>query len=278
MDKKIVISALSVLSLSVCVFAHAESLENNQGSLYSRRAPETKKGTIVFQGINKEPRVQAPAVVKEKELSNLQQQARAYRVEGYAAQNIGDIATALSFYQKAVELDPAYAAVYNDLGVISESQDDPESARDYYLKAVSLDPYFASAYTNLALYYEEVRDLQQAAYYWSKRIECGDPGDSWTQKAAKRLEDIRLVLGTKTDISKEKQVIGLLDEVKNQRINYTKPEKTPSEVCFDKAKEHYKKKDYASAIKEALDAAQLDPANKDIDKFIDEVRTKALSQ
>jgi len=131
---------------------------------------------------------------KQPELSSLQQQARLYRLEGIKFQDAGDLDSALKLYQKAVELDPAYPDVYNDLGIIYEAKMQPERAEESYLQALKLNPAFLGAYTNLALLYESQRKLDKAAYYWKKRVEFGDPSDPWTLKAKQRLEDVRLAL------------------------------------------------------------------------------------
>jgi len=131
---------------------------------------------------------------KNDELTTLQQQARLYRIEGVKSQDSGDLDSALKMYQKAVELDPVYQVVYNDLGVIYEAQEAYDRAEESYLQAIKLDPSFLSAYTNLALLYENERELDKALYYWKKRAELGDPDDPWTIKAKQRFEDVHLVL------------------------------------------------------------------------------------
>lgn len=278
MNRKIIFTIILTLVSASGLFAQEQAAQEfNRGYLECRKAPEAKNGTVILQR-NTAPRAPVSAKAAQENLSELQRQARLYRLEGFQAQSMGDSDKAMNFYQKAMILDPGYAVVYNDLGVMCEGKGDLEAAKDFYLRAVSIDPYFSSAYTNLALFSERARDLNSAAYYWNKRIENGIAGEAWTEKAKTRLEDIRLVLSTNVDNLKEEQVIGLLEDVKNQRKNYKKRQLTPSEERFEKAKERHEKKDYAQAIKYALDASQLDPANKEIDIFIDEVRTEALSQ
>jgi Tfp pilus assembly protein PilF len=47
---------------------------------------------------------------------------------------------ALYRWQRAVELDPTYAAAWNNLAIAYEHEGDFEQARQAYEKAVSLDP------------------------------------------------------------------------------------------------------------------------------------------
>ncbi len=210
--------------------------------------------------------------------SSLQEQARNYRSQGVEFQRSGDIDAAMSLYQKAIELDPAYAVAYNDLGIIYEIKGSLERAQESYLKSIKIDPQYLSAYSNLALLYENKRDLDKAALYWQKRAELGSPDDPWTQKARQRLEDIRLVLRGGAGKYKEQEIIRLIDEVGNQKIILRQSNQALADKCFEKAKQNYLKQNYAAAIKEALDAQQLDPANKDIEAFIEKVQLRALSR
>ncbi|MFA5145449.1 MAG: tetratricopeptide repeat protein [Candidatus Omnitrophota bacterium] len=217
---------------------------------------------------------------EERDLSRLQKEARLYRAQGLELQHLGNIDDAFTLYQKAVELDPSYAIAFNDLGVIYEARGALEQAEECYLKAINIEPDYMSAYTNLALLYENKRDLGKAAVYWQKRAELGLPNDPWTQKAEKRLEDIKLTLSNdpSTGNAQEREVIELLRDVATQKSAARQDDKGLSRNHFDKAKRSYLKGDYATAIKEALDAQQLDPSNRQIEDFIDKTRTRALSK
>lgn len=216
---------------------------------------------------------------KKEELTALEEQARSYRQEGTKAQDIGDLDTAMKLYQKAVEVDPAYAVAYNDLGVIYEAKKMPDRAEESYLKAIKIDPYYLSTYTNLALFYEEKRGLSKAAYCWKKRAELGDFDDPWTQKARQRLEDIRLSLSPRpAKESREQDVLKLMKDVANEKYILRHDDKMLARKRFMKAKDSYAKSDYATAIKEALDAQYLDPDNKDISEFIEKTQHRALSR
>lgn len=219
-----------------------------------------------------------PSAQEEKSLSDLQKQARIYRSEGFELQNAGDIDAAMGLYQKALAIDPMYAAVYNDLGVIYEAKDILEKAELYYLTASKLDPNFLSVYSNLALLYESKRELEKAAYYWKKRADQGALDDPWAKKARKRLEDIKLVLSDSPigEFDEESQDISKEEAIQNALVMHDA--QANSRRSFQKAKASYKRRDYASALKEALNAQQLDPANKDIEKFIEKVQLQALTK
>jgi len=54
--------------------------------------------------------------------------------------NTGETELAKKHLERAVELDPTYAAAWNDLGIAFEQQGKFDEARKAYEKAVALDP------------------------------------------------------------------------------------------------------------------------------------------
>lgn len=212
------------------------------------------------------------------DLTEIQKQSRLYRNQGFQYQSAGDFERALSFYQKASQLDPAYAVVYNDLGVVYESKGLPEKAEDSYLKAVHIDPYYLSAYSNLAFLAENKGDFEKAAYYWHKRYtmgkELGLEHDAWTIKAKERLEQIGLTQGGYN----EYQLIDFMREVARQKQKTRTQNSALAQAYMDKAKISYIKGDYTTALKEAVNAQQLDPSNQDIDEFVDKTQIRLFSR
>ena len=119
--------------------------------------------------------------------SSLREQAVAYRIQGYEAQERGEKAEALSLYQKAVALDPSYPAPSNDLGIIREEQGDLKEAEKMYRQALDRNPDYFEAHANLAMLYERMGDKEKAIYHWLKRYQLGDEDDPWTLRAEERL-------------------------------------------------------------------------------------------
>lgn len=218
---------------------------------------------------------------EEENLSELQRQARFYRARGLEHQSTGDKTTAMAFYQKAIQIDPNYAAAYNDLGVIYESNADIQRAEACYLKALALDSYHLSAYTNLAFLSESKRDFKKAAYYWRKRIEYGLAGEEWTEKARKRLRDIESVMPSPAfkdkDIT-ESEIVDLTKSILQQKALIKEDDKALSRKFLDKAMLSYNNEDYATAIKAAVDAYQLDPSNKKIEELISKIHKRSLTR
>lgn len=301
-----IIALLIVFSFASVLFA--EDQEQNQGYVGTKRIPEKKKGTVYFgrssldtpteseeipwqetsAGVSaaeptEKPKINLKDIVrpseKEEDLTELQKEARQYRQQGLEFQNMGDLDSAMKLYQKAIILDPAYAIVYNDLGVILESKGLTSRAEECYLKALKIDPSYMSAYTNLALLYEGKRDLDKAYIYWKKRAELGIPDDPWTLKARQRMEDISAVLTVKPmEEAREQEVMRLLKDVAVKKELTKKSNKAQAHEVFDKAKLLYKKGDEVTALKLAIDAQQLDPTSNEIDLFVHKLQTRVLSR
>jgi Tfp pilus assembly protein PilF len=60
-------------------------------------------------------------------------------------------------WQKAVELDPSYAAAYNDLAVAYEHEGDLSKAKDAYEKALKIEPNNTQIRQNYELF-KEIND------------------------------------------------------------------------------------------------------------------------
>src|SRR3977135_4678531 len=60
-------------------------------------------------------------------------------------------------WEKATELDPTYAAAFNDLGIAYEHEGQLEKARKAYEKALTLDPNNANIRQNYDLF-KEIND------------------------------------------------------------------------------------------------------------------------
>ncbi len=278
-----------LISISFFLTGHAVSEQaaaQNSGYLDYKNPAETAALLNPEEAHNKSSR--------DASFSDKQELAREYRAKGLQQQRIGDANTALSYYQKAVELDPAYAVAYNDIGIIYESKGKTDEAEASYLKALDVDPYYLSAHTNLALLYEGGRLLRKAALHWQKRAELGPPNDPWTQKARARYEDIRASLGeTPEDSSaRESRVLSFMQHV-SQNIDTIKSENasvkqlpvtvqqdnlTLSREHFEKAKEHYVNEHYVQALNEAVEAQQLNPTDRELNSFVEELQKRLLSQ
>lgn len=253
---------------------------DNKGYILSNPTEESNKDTVVFK--EKAPVTGLIDISqKQKDMPELQLQARAYRNQGLEMQKLGQLDEALAFYQKAAEFDPSYAVVFNDLGVVYEAMGDIERAEDSYLQAVRIDPGYLSPYTNLALLSEEKRDMDNAALYWKKRADFGSLDDPLTIKANKRFNDIIAVQELSAILperSREQEIIDLTQEVVSKKVLERRDNGALAQSSFHRAKLSYAKHDDVRALKEAMDAQLLDPNNKEIEEFIEKVQHRLLSK
>lgn len=143
----------------------------------------------------------------------INEEATAYRNNGYEAQKKGDYNRALVFYQKALAINPAYSIVYNDLGVLYETSGKKDKALAMYRRALKIDPDYPEVYFNLASLYEIEGDFVKAAYYWKKRIQMGQPNDSGTSTAKEHLRQIGQIYPEIAEELKVMQVDELLSDM-----------------------------------------------------------------
>ena len=258
---KITLAISLILSLATSVFAQEQPAvkEANRGYVASSDTGEMRKGTAIIAGSQAGPAESQ----EEGKLTELQKQARFYRAQGLRLQNMGNLAAALSFYQKAIELDPAYAVAYNDLGVVYESAQAAERAEDSYLKAVKVDPNYLSSYTNLALFYEGKRDLDKAAFYWKKRADLGKSDDPWTQRARNRLDDLAQVAPNYRQMVIESETISLMKKVAEEKLARQRQELAESAKYYAGAKSLYLAGNYQKAREDIDKSLVPTPSQKD---------------
>ncbi|MEW6170853.1 MAG: tetratricopeptide repeat protein [Candidatus Omnitrophota bacterium] len=208
--------------------------------------------------------------------SALKEEAIIYRQKGFEAQSSGDLDTAMKFYQKALEFEPYYPGVYNDLGVVFEAKGWNGRAEQFYLKAIEIDPKYTNPYTNLALLYTKKGDLRKASAYWKKRAEMGSPLDPWTIKAQEEYHKIANAYPDMKNVIIEQEAIELVDTVSRQKQLQAAHPEIAAKENLRRAKYYYKQQEYASALRELLNAQRLDPHNKEINKLIEIIQKKIL--
>lgn len=244
-----------------------------------------------------------PGFCAQKELTEMQKQARIYRDQGWQFQKEGNLDTALSCYQKALLVDPDYPVAYNDAGVILEARGQLERAKQMYLKAIQIAPNYPNSYSNLALLYENQGDYANAIVCWIKRAILGSPQDPWAEAARKRLEDIARIypeayrkIGNQYKESLQQLSTG---QSSLSEFGFLQPQKSPNISLFSednavtsnsqsldnksralnylaRAKESFSRGEYVAALKEATLAEYLDSSNEEISAFVEKVRRALL--
>jgi superkiller protein 3 len=130
----------------------------------------------------KEAKAKAKILRTEAELSNSPKAKQAYSqevkklaveeyfVKGFNAQENGAYDQAMDYYQKAIELTPQDAIVYNKMGAAYAAKSDYTQAMIYFKKALEIDPNNAYAYNNLGNVYASIKEYTQAIYCFQKAI------------------------------------------------------------------------------------------------------------
>jgi hypothetical protein len=161
-----------------------KKVRENETDTISKPIKEEKKA-----GIELEPRnvaIETPTSQAEKI-----QLAMQWRQVGYNHQKSKDYDKALSAYNKAVELHPNYACFHNDVGIIYFHLGIYDKAITEFQKAIELDDEYLASYSNMATVYEQIGDNQKAIEYWQKRVAVSKSNDVWTQKAKKKIEELK---------------------------------------------------------------------------------------
>jgi tetratricopeptide (TPR) repeat protein len=89
-------------------------------------------------------------------------QARKESDRAMKAMSEQDWAKALQHLQRAIEIYPDYAMIYNNLGAVYAHLNDPQHEREAFQKAIDVDSNFAPAYVNLARVYLREQDPGRA--------------------------------------------------------------------------------------------------------------------
>jgi Flp pilus assembly protein TadD len=194
-------------------------------------------------------------------------QAKVSRDKGYQAQRAGNLDMALSFYQRAIELDPSYAIAYNDLGIVLEAKGEMNAAKEHYSQAISVDPDYPSSYSNLAALYEKEGNLDQAVYYWRMRVQLGDWSDAWTWKAKERVEALE-ASGKLSD--KPPAMAQGID------LKLMPNSKRDAQYHLYRGRQYILLGNYVAALKELNAAIALEPQNEEIQRLLDDTQRKVL--
>lgn len=208
--------------------------------------------------------------------------ASEYRDKGLEMQRMGDTDTALTYYQKAVELDPTLAIAYNDMGTLYEAKGLNDRAKEAYGKAIDLDPNLPEPYYNLGSLYEKEGDMEKAIVYLKQRVVVGEWNDTWTVRARQELQS----LGVSDPEVRADFMNDQMTEIESEAFKAGRPKgndldpkrrKREARMHYLKGKRLYLTGDYIGAIEELGFAETLDVENKQIKKLMNEVIHKAIS-
>ncbi len=110
-----------------------------------------------------------PKILNEKEFEAIH-----FCNLGTAWYEKGDYAKVIEYSERAIKLDPKYAAAFNNLGVAHAKQGNLDVAMECYKKATSINPNYAAAFSNIGVAFYRLGYLKEAVEYFEKGIEL-DP-------------------------------------------------------------------------------------------------------
>jgi tetratricopeptide (TPR) repeat protein len=110
-------------------------------------------------------------------INGVAQTATEFNDRGVAKWRKGDLDGAIADYNRAVELDPKYAAAYYNRGVAKWQKGDLDGAFGDCNRAVELDPKDAKAYDNRAIVKQTKGDLDGAIADYNRAVEL-NPKDT----------------------------------------------------------------------------------------------------
>ena len=116
----------------------------------------------------------APAVTEEEEATLPAGTAVEHDERGTVLALAGLYKQAITEFNKAVELDPEYAMVYNNRGNAYWNKGNFDRAIADYDKAIKLDPEYAEAYSNRGFVYYLKGELTKAISDLEKCLELSD--------------------------------------------------------------------------------------------------------
>ncbi len=207
-------------------------------------------------------------------------QAKEYRNIGYLAYLQGDLEKAYQFFKKSVYLNPQYAVVHNDLGIIYEKRGFRELAEKEYLEAIRLDPGYAPPYMNLALLYKASGDKEKTALYLKERARLGRKKDPWRQKAERLLTEYGYSPKSSGRIKQEGEArrveaVGLMEEAREELLVGSKDKASAAQGYLISGKRHYADGNYSQALADFKKAEEFAPVTPVVENYIRECEEKA---
>ena len=97
--------------------------------------------------------------------------ADAWQQMGLAYFRLGDIDRSLESYQKAISFNPGLALTYTNMGIIFFQKGDYQKAIGLYKKSIELDPNYADAYCNLGSSYGMIGEYTAAVENFHKCLD-----------------------------------------------------------------------------------------------------------
>ncbi|HQO09408.1 MAG TPA: tetratricopeptide repeat protein [Clostridiales bacterium] len=155
MIKFYLFTILTALLFYACSYKNSELYDNNTKSRFQIR----------YDSLHQEIKLYSDQLIKSpKNIDFLVKRAIAYRRSEFFFKALQDI-------NKAIELRPDSAALYNERGLINFFSENYDDAICDYKKAIKIDSNFVNAYINLGVTYGSKRNFNSGLYFLNKAIE-----------------------------------------------------------------------------------------------------------
>jgi tetratricopeptide (TPR) repeat protein len=89
---------------------------------------------------------------------------------GLAAEQSGDLARAMQFYEQAIAIHPNYAPPYVNLGAVHSRNGNLDRAGEIFKRACEADPGYAFAFFNYGTVLDDLGMLEEAAINYRRAI------------------------------------------------------------------------------------------------------------
>jgi tetratricopeptide (TPR) repeat protein len=87
--------------------------------------------------------------------------------------------TAITYYQKCLEISPHMAPALNNMGVILLKKKDYQQAKTYFFTAIKESPDYVDPYYNLACLFSQIHNSHQAIEYLKKAVQIYEEARNW---------------------------------------------------------------------------------------------------
>jgi len=124
--------------------------------------------------------------------------AAAWNNLGLLQHRMGRYERAQACYRAALEADDSCCQAAFNLGSLHEDLSDHSTAIGWYRRALEMEPDYADAHFNLAGVLGKTGDPDAAAIHWRRYLEL-DLGSPWARIARSHLEDVSGGLGDRVD-------------------------------------------------------------------------------
>jgi tetratricopeptide (TPR) repeat protein len=103
---------------------------------------------------------------------------------------LGEHRRAIADLDRAIDLDPQYAAAYHNRGIAYKKLGEYRRAIADYDRAIELNPQYTDAYYSRGLAHKEIGNRQQAIADFERHLQLPDTPE-WHKQAEAHLRELR---------------------------------------------------------------------------------------